>query len=131
MQIELQWIKNAVHDKQIFLVVDESTLSGIPYLNILVGSLETSFVSYLDDYQLQPYALHSSNIAQAVDDAVRSLGMNRNSFCLLLSSSAKYMLVVGAIPECLYPELLHVTCIAHLLLNCPRKVKSYMKTLIS
>ena len=26
---EIQWIKNAVHGKQIFLVADESTLSGI------------------------------------------------------------------------------------------------------
>ena len=31
---ELQQTENAVHDKQIFLVVDDSTLSGIQYLNI-------------------------------------------------------------------------------------------------
>ena len=40
-------IRNSVHDKQIFLIVDESTLSGTQYLNILVGSLETPLVSYL------------------------------------------------------------------------------------
>ena len=34
---ELKRIRNAVHDKQIFLIVDESTLSGTQYLNILVG----------------------------------------------------------------------------------------------
>ena len=39
---ELQRIRNAVHDKQILLAVDESTPSGIQYLNILVGSLETA-----------------------------------------------------------------------------------------
>ena len=33
-----------VHDKQIVLIVDESTLSGTQYLNILVGSLETLHV---------------------------------------------------------------------------------------
>ena len=37
---ELKRIRNAVHDKQIFLTVDESTLSGTQYLNIVVGSLE-------------------------------------------------------------------------------------------
>ena len=37
---ELQRISNAAHDKQIFLVVDESTLSGIQSLNILVGERE-------------------------------------------------------------------------------------------
>ena len=44
---ELKRIRNAVHDKHIFRIVDESTLSGTKYLNILVGSLETPHVSYL------------------------------------------------------------------------------------
>ena len=48
---ELKRIRNAVHDKQVFLIGDESTLSGTQYLNILVGSLETPNVSYL--YVLQ------------------------------------------------------------------------------
>ena len=38
---ESKRIQNAVYDKQIFLIVDESTLSGTRYLNILVASLET------------------------------------------------------------------------------------------
>ena len=42
---ELKRIRNAVHDKQIFLIVDESTLSSTQYLNTLVGSLETPLVS--------------------------------------------------------------------------------------
>ena len=48
---ELKQIRNAVYDKQVFLIVDESTLSGTQYLNILVGSLETPHVSYLYDCQ--------------------------------------------------------------------------------
>ena len=49
---ELKRIRNTVHDKQIFVIVDESILSGMQYLNILVGSLETPHVSYLYDCQL-------------------------------------------------------------------------------
>ena len=49
---DLKRIRNAVHDKQIFVIVDESTLSGTQYLNILVGSLETLHVSY--SYDCQP-----------------------------------------------------------------------------
>ena len=49
---ELKRIRNAVHGKQIFLIVDESTVSGPQYLNILVGSLETPRVSYLYDCNL-------------------------------------------------------------------------------
>ena len=84
---ELRRIQNAVHDKQFFLIVDESTLSGTQYLNILVGSRETPHVSYLYDCQSLKCAPNSNIIAHAVDDAVRNLGINRSSFCLLLSEA--------------------------------------------
>ena len=45
-------MRNAVHDKQIFLIVDESTLFDTLYLNILMESLETPQVRYLYDCQL-------------------------------------------------------------------------------
>ena len=48
---ESQRIRKAVQDKQIFSVVDESTLSGIQNINILAGSLETPHGSYLCDCQ--------------------------------------------------------------------------------
>ena len=60
------------------------------YLNILAGGLETSHVSYLDDCHSLPCTLNSNNIALAVVDAVSSLGVKRNCFCLLLFDAAKY-----------------------------------------
>ena len=60
---ELGSIRNNVHDKQIFLVIDESALSGIQYLNILVGSQESAKGSYLYDCPLLPCA---QNIATAL-----------------------------------------------------------------
>ena len=82
---ELKRIRNAVHDKQIFLIVNESTLSGTQYLNILVGSLETPHVSYLYDRQPLKCAPNSNIIAQAVDDAVEILESTEASsacYCL-------------------------------------------------
>ena len=58
-----------------FFFVDESTLSGTQFVNILVGSLEIPHVSYLYNCQC---ALNSNIIAQAVDDAVRNLGINKS-----------------------------------------------------
>ena len=118
---ESKRIRNAVHDKQIFLIVDESTLSGTQYLNILVGSLETPYVSYLYDCQPLKCAPNSNIIAQAVDDAVRNLGINRSFFCLLLSDAAKYMIAAGITLTFLYPKLFHVTCVAHYAM----KIKSH------
>ena len=59
------------------------------YLNSLVGSLRATLVSFL--YKGQPLATgpNSNSNALAVDDAFKSLGMNRNSLCLLLSDAAK------------------------------------------
>ena len=118
---ESKRIRNAVYDKQIFLIVDESTLSGTQYLNILVGSLETPRVSYLYDCQPLKCAPNSNIIVQAVDDAVRNLGINRSFFCLLLSDAAKYLIAAGITLKSLYPKLFHVTCVAHLLHNCAIK----------
>ena len=84
------------------------------YLTILVGNLETPHVSYLHDGQLLLCAPNSNSIAQTVDDAVRYLGINRSTFCLLLSDAAKCMVAAGAILRSLYPKLFHVTCAAHL-----------------
>ena len=106
-----------------FLIVDESTLSGTQYLNILVGSLETAHVSYLYDCQPLKCAPNSNIIAKAVDDTVRNLGINRSFFCLLLSDAAKYMIAARITLKYLYPKLFHVTCAALLLLNCAMKIK--------
>ena len=107
---ELQRIRNAIHDKQIFLVVDESILSGTLYLNILFGTLETPHVSYLYDCQPQTCGPNSNSIAQAVDDAVRTLRANRKSFYLWLSDAAKYNVAAGALLKSLYRKPFHVTC---------------------
>ena len=124
---ELKRIRNAVHDKQIFLIVDESTLSGTQYLGIRVGRLETPHFSYLYDCQPLKCAPYSNIIAQVVDDAVRNLGINRSFFCVLLSDAAKYMIAAGITLKFLYPKLFHVTCVAHLLHNCAMKVKSHFE----
>ena len=124
---EQKRIRYAVHDKQIFLIVDESTLSGMQYSNILMGSLETPHVCYLYDCQPLKYARNSNIIAQAVDDAVQNLGINRSFFCLLLSDAAKYVIAVGIRLKSLYSKLFHLMCVAHLLHNCAMKIKSHFE----
>ena len=62
-----------------------------------------------------------------MDDALRSLGMKRSSWCLLLSGAAKCMVAADAILQSLYPKLLHVICVAHLLHNRAMKVKFHFK----
>ena len=72
-------------------------------------------------------APNSNIIAQAVDDAVRNLGINRSFFCLLLSDAAKYVIAAGITLKSLYPKLFHVTCVAHLLHSCAIKIESHFE----
>ena len=96
------------------------------FLNILIGSLETSHVNYL--YDCQPLlCAPSSNSIAVVDDAVRSLGINTNSISLLWSNALKYMASAGALLKSRYPKLFHATCVPHLLHNCAMKVKSHFE----
>ena len=92
-----------------------------------MGSLETPHVSYSYDCQHRKCTPNSNIIDQAVDDAVRNLAINRRFFCLLLFDSAKYMIAAGITLKSLYPKLLHVTCVAHLLHNCAMKIKSHFE----
>ena len=87
----------------------------------------TPHVSYLYDCQPPKCAPNSNIIAQAVDDTVRNLGINRSFFCQLLSDAAKYMIAAGITLNSLYPKLFHVTCVAHLLHNCAMKIKSHFE----
>ena len=92
-----------------------------------MGSLETPHFSYLYDCQPLKCASNSNIIAQAVDDAVRNLGINKSFFCLLLSDAEKYMIAAGITLQSQYPKLFHMTCVAHLLHNCTMKIKSHVE----
>ena len=89
-----------------------------------MGSLETPHFSYLYDCQPLKCAPNNNIIAQAVDAAVRDLGINRSFFCLLLSDTAKFMIAADITLKSLYPKLFHLTRVAHLLHNCALKNKS-------
>ena len=90
-------------------------------------SLETPHIRYLCDCQLLKCAPDSNIIAQAVDDAVRNLGINRSFFYLLLSDATKCMFASGIALKSLYLKLFLMTCVAHLLHNCAMKIKSHFE----
>ena len=92
-----------------------------------MGSLKTPHVSYLYDCQPLKCVPNSNITAQAVDDDVRNLGINRSFFCLLLSDAAKYTTAAGITLNSLYPKLFHVTCVAHLLHSCATTIKSHFE----
>ena len=66
--------------------------------------------------------MNSDIITREIDDAVHSLGVAQESFCLLKTDAARYMTAGGGLLKKIYPRLFHVTCMAHLH-NCAMKVR--------
>ena len=79
------------------------------------------------DCQPLPCGQNSNSIAAAVDDGVKFVELNRNSFRLLLSDDAKQMVAAIAILKSKHPKLLDVTSVAHLFHDCAMKVKCHFE----
>ena len=112
-------------------MVDESEISGIKYLNVLVGLLDEPDKTYLIAGKVLPKSPTAQSVCQELDDCLRFLDVIRNSFCLLLSDAARYMQATGKTLKNMYPQLFHVTCVAHLLHNRALRVKAkYQQSMI-
>ena len=124
-------IRELLFDKQIFLIVDEAEVAKQKCINVLVGSLDTPNDTFLIDCLSLERGnnVNSSIILHTVDDILRQLETKRENFALLLTDAARYMSLAGKTLKELYPFLMHVTCVAHLLHNCAMRVRAYFKNI--
>ena len=117
-------IKRKMTNEYIFLVVDESEINGIKYLNILIGILKEPINTYLIKCIVLNKSPNAQTIVHKIDDTLKEFGVERENFCLLLSDAARYMISAANSLKILYPNLFQVTCNAHLLHNCALQIKS-------
>jgi len=118
-------IKKLIEDKAVFLVIDESEIRGSKYLNILVGTVENPSKTYAISCICLPGSCSQQTIIHAVDDCLKQYQIQRMNFLLLISDAARYMTAAGSTLKQLYPNMFHLTCLAHLLHNCAQKVRSF------
>ena len=69
-------------------------------------------------------SVDSSYITRYIDDVVLKLNINRLDFKLLIYDAASYMKKAGTMLTPLFPNLIHVTCIAHLFHNVCLLIKN-------
>ena len=109
-----------------FLIVDEAEVAKQKYISVLVGNLDAPDQTFLVNYH--PFDsgrnVNSIIILHTVDDILR-----RESFSLFLTDAARYMSSAGKTLKELYPSLMHVTCVAHLLHNCAMRVRAHFKNI--
>ena len=124
-------IQELLRDKKIFLIVDEAEIAKQKYIGVLVGSLDAPNRTFLVDcHPLDKSSnVNSSIILHTVDDILRQLEIKRQNFLLFLTDAARYMSLAGQTLKELYPSLMHVTCVAHLLHNCAMRVRAHFKNI--
>ena len=118
-----------LRDKIIFLIVDEAEVAKQKHISVLVGSSDASDQTFL--VNCHPLdsgrSVNSSIILHTVDDILRQLEIKRENLSLFLTDAARYMSSAGKTLKELYPSLMHVTCVAHLLHNCAMRVRAHFK----
>lgn len=121
-------IREKVGDSYIFLIVDETTdINGNYIANLLIGALssENSCNPFLIASKKLEKTNHST-IARFVNDGLRILwpnGGNDEKVLLLLSDAAPYMIKAGKTLNVFFPNMIHVTCLAHMLQRIAEKVR--------
>ena len=124
-------IQELLRDKKIILIVDEAEIAKQKYISVLVGSLDAPNQTILVDcHPLDSGSnVNSSIIVHTVDDILRQLEIKRENFSLFLTDAVRYMSLTGKTLKELYPSLMHVTCVAHLLHNCAMCVSAHFKNI--
>ena len=90
-----------------------------------MGSLDVPNQTFLVDCHLLDNGsnVNSIIILHTVDGILRQL------VSLFLTDAARYMSLAGKTVKELYPSLMHVNCVAHLLNNCAMRVRTHFKNI--
>ena len=112
--------------------MDEAEVAKQKYISVLVGSLDApdqTFLVNCHPLDSGRYVNSCSIILHSVDDILRQLDIKRENFSLFLTDAARYMSSAGKTLKELYPSLMHVTRVAHLLHNCAMRVRAHFKNI--
>ena len=120
-----------ITDKKMSLIVDEAEVAKLKYINVLVGSLDAPKQTFVVDcHPLDSDSnVKSSIILHTVDNILRQLQIKRENFSLFLTDAAWYMSLAGKTLKELYPSLVHVICVAHLLYDYTMRVHTHFKNI--
>ena len=124
-------IQELLRGKNIFLIVNEAEVAKQKYISVLVGSLDAPNQTFLVNCHPLDSGRNvtSSIILHTVDDILRQLEIKRENVSLFLNNAVRYMSSAGQTLKELYPSLMHVTCVAHLLHNCAMRVRAHFKNI--
>lgn len=108
-------IKDDIGDHFVYLIVDETTdARGFYIANLLIGILDVD--EFKKPYLIACKQLPATNydtICRFVNNGLLTLSVAMNRVLLLLTDAAPYMVKAAKTLKVFYPNMIHVTCIAH------------------
>lgn len=117
-----------INGKNYYLIVDSSINSkGKNILSIIIGICEfnTCGGKYLLDIietELSTSESYAENIIQVLIGFFGNINLSKH-FKMIITDQAPNMIKLGKILKNLYPYLLHVTCLAHMIHNICEKIR--------
>ncbi|XP_036342440.1 uncharacterized protein LOC118751735, partial [Rhagoletis pomonella] len=112
----LEKIRLEIGESPIFVSIDETTdKAGRSVTNVIVGPLRESGRGYLLPVEVLD-KVNSSTIATLCDDSMHILwpiGFQREKVLVFVTDAAPYMKKSASSLKLLYPNMIHITCVAH------------------
>ncbi|XP_033245103.1 uncharacterized protein LOC117187204 [Drosophila miranda] len=127
-QQSIQKIRESIKDENVWISVDETTDKQGRYVaNLIIRTLsekESSSSFLLSCKQLEE--VNNATVSRFVNDSIRILWPHGNELkvLLLLTDTAAYMIKAGKNLKVFYPNLIHITCLAHGLNLIAEKVRT-------
>ena len=115
---KMEKLKEILKNKKISVQCDESEVSDKKFVHVLVGERPFLVTSKCVE------TVDSNVICNMVDDSLRKMGIEKPNFWHFLTDAAAYMKAAGEKLKTFYPNMLHTTCLAHLMHNVAENVRA-------
>ncbi|KAF7684817.1 hypothetical protein CDIK_4434, partial [Cucumispora dikerogammari] len=111
-------IKNNLKNQEVFLIVDETQIFNRKFVNVLIGKISTLLEIHLIKCTELAKNPNYESISQIIVDVTIEFDIKRERLLVLISDVAFYMKKSMVVLSPLFPNIRHLTCIAHLFHNC-------------
>ena len=108
-------VKLRLKDNYYYIIIDETTdARGYNMCSVLIGVLNCEKFHDVDMISLKKIeTTNYSTICQLINKCISDFNLDNDKFLLLLSDAATYMVKAGKYLEPFFPNMIHVTCLAH------------------
>ena len=99
-------------------------MNGLKIVNVLLGDIENPLILCLFESKVIE-ATNSDTIVQTVYDVLHKANIKRTNLKVIISDSAPYMCLATKKLRPIFPKLIHIGCLYHLIHNACMKIKNY------